>query len=177
MTNAGDGRISCARFALIPFSLEFIDALLRGDNAAAERAIGVRLPEMEWRGADERFLRFRRDDLLSDPSSSAWLARAIVLPDSTMAGHVGFHGPPDADRMVEIGYAVFEPYRRQRFALDAIGDMMAWARERGVLRFRLSIAPDNEPSLALAAKLGFARSGEQIDQFDGLELTFEQDAT
>lgn len=94
-----------------------------------------------------------------------------------MAGRVGFHGPPDDDGMVEMGYAVFERYRRRGYAFESAAGMMAWARGRGVRRFRLSIAPTNEPSLALAAKLGFSRNGEQMDEFDGLELIFERDAT
>jgi RimJ/RimL family protein N-acetyltransferase len=36
-----------------------------------------------------------------------------------------------------------------------------------------SISPRNEPSLALARKLGFEQVGEQFDEEDGLELVFE----
>jgi RimJ/RimL family protein N-acetyltransferase len=52
--------------------------------------------------------------------------------------------------------------------------MMQWGRiHYGVTSFFLSIAPDNEASLAMAAKLGFVRVGEQMDEEDGLELVFE----
>jgi RimJ/RimL family protein N-acetyltransferase len=47
------------------------------------------------------------------------------------------------------------------------------AREHGVERFFVSIAPDNASSLAMAAKLGFRQVGEQIDEEDGLEYVFE----
>jgi RimJ/RimL family protein N-acetyltransferase len=54
---------------------------------------------------------------------------------------------------------------------------MAWAREEhGVRRFILSIAPSNEPSLAIARRLGFEQTGEQWDDEDGLELVFELEA-
>lgn len=169
--------IVCSRFELVPFTLAFIDALLARDIAAAERELDVRLSVPGWIAQQARFLNMRRANLIHDPSSHKWLARAIVLSDRTMVGRIGFHGPPDEDRMVEIGYIVDEPYRRRGYALEAMDGMMAWAAAKGVQRFRLSIAPDNEPSLALAAKLGFARTGEQIDEFDGLELIFERDAT
>jgi RimJ/RimL family protein N-acetyltransferase len=56
--------------------------------------------------------------------------------------------------------------------------MMRWALGgHGITRFRVSIAPDNAPSLALAAKLGFQRTGEQMDPEDGLEYVFELDYT
>jgi RimJ/RimL family protein N-acetyltransferase len=35
------------------------------------------------------------------------------------------------------------------------------------------VAPDNEPSLAIIRKLGFVRTGEHIDEEDGLEHVFE----
>jgi ribosomal-protein-alanine N-acetyltransferase len=52
--------------------------------------------------------------------------------------------------------------------------MLQWARaHHGVRRFYVSIAPDNQASLAMAAKLGFRQVGEQVDEEDGLELVFE----
>ncbi len=175
---AGAATIRCDRFALVPFTLEFIDALLARDIDAAERALGVKLPGAGWIATDERFLNFRRADLIRAPSSAPWLARAIVRPDRAMAGHIGFHDPPNDDGIVELGYTVFEPHRRRGYAFEAISSMMAWAMQLGgVRRFRLAITPDNAPSLALAAKLGFAPNGQQIDEFDGLELIFEREAT
>jgi len=41
---------------------------------------------------------------------------------------------------------------------------------------RASIAPENEPSLRIAKRLGFRRIGEQMDEVDGLELVFERKA-
>jgi [ribosomal protein S5]-alanine N-acetyltransferase len=51
--------------------------------------------------------------------------------------------------------------------------MFDWAMAQGVHRFVASISPDNKASLSLAAKLGFERVGEQIDDIDGLEYVFE----
>jgi RimJ/RimL family protein N-acetyltransferase len=46
-------------------------------------------------------------------------------------------------------------------------------QEHAINRFLVSISPDNEPSLALAEKMGFQRIGEQMDPEDGLEYVFE----
>jgi RimJ/RimL family protein N-acetyltransferase len=52
--------------------------------------------------------------------------------------------------------------------------LMDLAEERaGIRHFVLSVAPDNEPSLAIIHKLGFVRTGEHIDEEDGLEHVFE----
>jgi len=36
-----------------------------------------------------------------------------------------------------------------------------------------SVAPTNDPSLAVLNKLGFRHVGEQVDEIDGRELAFE----
>ena len=62
----------------------------------------------------------------------------------------------------------------QGYAIEAVKAAFGWAtREHGVRRFRASVAPDNERSLNLIGKLGFARTGEQWDERDGLEWVYE----
>jgi RimJ/RimL family protein N-acetyltransferase len=52
--------------------------------------------------------------------------------------------------------------------------LMDLAEERaGVRHFVLAISPTNAPSLAIARKLGFVRTGERIDKERGLEHVFE----
>ena len=73
-----------------------------------------------------------------------------------------------------MGYTVLPEYRSRGYAAEAALAMMEWARARhDIERFYLAISPDNSPSLAMAAKLGFTRSGDQMDQEDGLEYVFE----
>ena len=67
-------------------------------------------------------------------------------------------------------------HRRRGYAYEAVLGMMRWAHgEHGIGRYRVSVSPENGPSLALAAKLGFERTGEQMDPEDGLEYVFERD--
>jgi RimJ/RimL family protein N-acetyltransferase len=99
-----------------------------------------------------------------------------------MCGRIGFHskpGPEDlrdvaADGM-ELGYAIGEPFRRRGFAREAALTLMRWAFEDHRQRcFILSIAPDNEASLAMAHSMGLREVGSHIDAEDGLELYFER---
>ncbi len=167
--------IQTPRLDLVALSPEFVEALLAGRRAEAETIGGFRLPA-DWPDPhDERFLRLRLDQMRGDPASQPWLVRAMVLRTSErpMTGHIGFHGPPQ-DGGAEMGYTALPQFRRRGFAFEAIQGLMDWAaREHGVTRFILSIAPDNGPSLALAAKMGFRETGSHIDEEDGLELTFE----
>jgi RimJ/RimL family protein N-acetyltransferase len=87
---------------------------------------------------------------------------------------IGFHGRPDGQGRAEIGYEIFEPYRRRGYAREAVRGLLAWAtRRHGVRRFLAAIAPDNEASMQLALGLGFRQVGAQVDESDGVELVFE----
>ncbi len=161
-------------------SLSFLEALLAGRPFIAEGIGGFSLPPAWPDEHDRRFLELRLNQMRGDESLQQWLARAMVLrrdPLRPMAGHIGFHQPPQ-DGVLEMGYTVMPRHRRQGYAHEAVLGMMRWAHdEHGIRRFRVSIAPDNAPSLTLAAKLGFERTGEQMDPEDGLEYVFELDYT
>lgn len=131
-----------------------------------------------WADEEEWLLDYRLRQTERDPETVPWLLRAITFRgDRTMIGHAGFHGPPDARGFVEIGYSVFESYRRNGIAREASLALLAWAREQsGVGGFRASVSPANEPSLRLVAQLGFSQVGVQWDEIDGEELVFERAA-
>ena len=127
---------------------------------------------------DRRFFELRRRELEAQPDLLGWFVWAVVVDDE-MVGHAGFHGPPgrnaqnDAEA-VEIGYTIYPRYRRRGYATEAARALIAWAHEeRGVRRFLFSISPDNEPSLAIARRLGFSEVGRHWDEEDGEELEFE----
>ena len=173
--------IRSRRLELVSLSPRILEEVLDGGRGEAERRIGARLPD-DWPDEhDERWLRRRLDQMRGDPGAQEWLGRALVLPNAErpVIGHAGFHGRPGVNGLqkpavVEIGYTVFEPFRGHGYATEAALALLEWARaERGVSGFAASVAPDNEPSLAIVRKLGFVHVGEQWDDEDGLELVFE----
>lgn len=166
--------IRIERLDLISMSPAFIEALLDGRHDDAAAILGCALPEDWPDDHDARFLRLRHGDMERDPGNQQWYARAMSLRAAgEMMGHIGFHGPP-AEGWAEMGYTVFAPHRRKGYAEESVLGMMRWAREtHDIQTFRLSIDPGNVPSLALAAKLRFVKTGEQMDPVDGLEHVFE----
>ncbi len=171
--------IQTPRLELVPMPVAFMQALLAGDTPAAGAAIGAAVPE-HLRDHLEDFLRYRLAQVVADPSIRIWLGRAMILTEPDGARHVigtiGFHGPPDERRRLEIGYSVQPAYRRQGFAREAVRAMLDWAAaQHGIHRFIASISPTNAPSLALTRGFGFVQTGEQMDEIDGLELVFEAD--
>lgn len=119
--------------------------------------------------------RRRSVQLRDDPQSAFWLTRMIVDIELAVAtGRAGFHGPPDSRGVLEVGYAVAPTYRRLGYAHAALGKLIEMARaHRGVYTIRASISPLNLPSQAVVKKYGFIATGEQWDDFDGLEIVFE----
>jgi [ribosomal protein S5]-alanine N-acetyltransferase len=162
---------------LVSMSVPFMRALEARDFAGAELAIGATVPP--WLAEQlENFLKFRLAQLAIDPAIRAWLGRAMLIERSdgghAVIGSIGFHGPPDEQGRLEVGYSVDPDYRQQGYAREAVAALFDWAhREHGIDKFIASISPDNEPSLRLARSFGFVQVGSQVDEIDGLELVFE----
>jgi RimJ/RimL family protein N-acetyltransferase len=153
-------------------------ALAAGDLAAAEAVSPVSLSAY-LAGPECRGLwRMRGEQFDHDPASAAWVTGVVWDSRQSLAvGAAGFHGPPDADGMVEIGYRIDPGFRRRGYARAALEALLARAaREPGVHRVRVSIRPDNLPSSALALQYDFRQIGEQWDDEDGLELVYERPA-
>jgi ribosomal-protein-alanine N-acetyltransferase len=156
-----------------------LDDLIAGRPEAAGAIVGASFPDWWPDEHDGRFLRYRKEQMQRDPDASEWLVRAIVdRATRTVVGHAGFHGPPGVNALseagaVELGYTVFPEFRGRGYASEAVAALVGWARrERYVRVFVASVAPDNEPSLAIVRKLGFEHVGEHWDDEDGRELEF-----
>jgi RimJ/RimL family protein N-acetyltransferase len=117
----------------------------------------------------------RSKQALEDPESAAWVTGVMWDEQQGIAvGRAGFHGPPDASGMVEIGYAVDPAHRRRGYARAALESLLERAsREPSIRTARVTISPDNTASRHLALQYGFTAVGEQWDDEDGLEIVFE----
>ena len=170
--------IPTPRFELVSMTLAFMQALMERDQAAAAREAGATVP-IDLADELEHFLDYRTAQLRADHGIQPWIGRLIVLDDERgrrVIGTIGFHGPPDDEGRVEVGYRVQPEYRRRGVATEAVQALFDWAyREHAITRFRASTAPDNVASRAVLAKFGFRQVGSQIDDLDGLELVFERD--
>ena len=158
-------------------SIPFMEALVARDLQAASRELDADVPP----GMPDdlvNFLQFRLAQLDVDPSILPWLGRAIVLTDDAgvrrAIGTIGFHGPPDEQGRVEVGYRVEPEYRRQGYARESVRALFDWAASaHGIHRFIASVSPGNEASLRLVESFGFRETGSHIDDIDGLELELE----
>jgi RimJ/RimL family protein N-acetyltransferase len=120
------------------------------------------------------FLKIQLERMTARPTGRGWCVRVIIREDDgAVIGDCGFHGPPQDVGRAEIGYMILPPYRRQGYAGEAAQGLVDWARAQGETVVHASVAPDNVASLAVVAKLGFRRTGVQVDEIDGEEGVFE----
>ncbi|SNR86551.1 Protein N-acetyltransferase, RimJ/RimL family [Geodermatophilus saharensis] len=163
------------RVEVLALSGPAFSALADGDLAAADAASPVPLPPVfadpDWAPV----WRLRAAQAAADPAVAEWVTGVVWDPDRRLAvGRAGFHGPPDERGTVEIGYAVLPEHRRRGYARAALAAMLDRARADPAVRVvRLSIAPDNVASLAVARPFGFVEVGQEVDPDDGLEIVYE----
>lgn len=162
------------RVRLVPIPAPALAALVAADLARASTVMELHLPGSYL---DQAFLwRYRFEQITADPSCALWLVNALVrVEDGSVVGHAGFHGPPDPDGMVEVGYSVVEGERGLGLGHAALAALLARVEDdRAVRTVRASVAPTNLASLAIVRAAGFVVVGEQIDEIDGLELVLER---
>ena len=145
------------------------------DRTAAQRVIDGKLPEIWFDEAWVSGLRLKQ--WTDDPSYGPWSIRAIVFRETEeIVGNMNCHHVPMPFVLhglivmaVEMGYTIFDPWRRRGFALEAIRGFTGWAAKRGLQAIVLSVAPLNTASLGLAAKLGAEKIGSKVDDINGPE--------
>lgn len=169
--------IRSERLELPLLSLEQLDRLAAGDAAGVGAELGTIL-SADWLAGVRWLAAMRAQQLRLHPTDGPWLLRPILLRhddgSSSAVGYLNFHAGPDERGMVEVGYTLLPEARGQGYAIEAVRAAFEWAtRVHGIRHFRAAVAPDNERSLNLIAKIGFRQTGDQWDDEDGLELVFE----
>ncbi|WP_431889000.1 GNAT family N-acetyltransferase [Nocardiopsis alba] len=164
------------RVRLVEMTEPVLAALSEGDVAAAGRLLDLELgdhfdsDEVRWVTA------YRLGQLRADPACAGWLTNVTVdADDGRVVGFAGFHGPPDGDRRVEVGYSVAPEERRRGYARATLTELLRRAdASPEVVAVLASIRPDNVGSLATIAGFGFECVGEKWDERDGLEHVYER---
>jgi RimJ/RimL family protein N-acetyltransferase len=150
-------------------------ALADGDLGAADRTSPVPLTPYLAGPECRRVWEYRAVQVVEQPESAGWVTGIVWDPERRVAvGRAGYHGPPDDEGMVEVGYSIDPQYRRQGYARAALLALVARAgREPGVTTVRATISPSNVASRDLVLGHGFVEVGEQMDDEDGLEIVYE----
>ena len=142
--------IRTPRLELVSMTIPFMRALQARDLETAGREVGAR-------GAARPGGRPRRLPALPpraggrgpvDPAvarAARW-SSTDETASARVIGSIGFHGPPDEQGRLEIGYRVEPRYRRRGYAREAVRAMFDWAAStHGIHRFVASVSPTTSP--------------------------------
>ncbi len=153
-------------------------ALASSDLDAANLHMSVPLSPYFIRPTMVRVWQRRARQIADSPGDLPWITRAVIDTGLGRAvGRAGFHGPPDEDGMIELGYEIDPECRRRGYARAALEWLLDQARDEPSIRtVRATISPGNLASRALVSQYGFVDVGTQMDDEDGLEIIFEVSA-
>ena len=131
------------RLIITPMNVKQIDEMLARENNSVLRGA---LNEMR-RGVSE------------EPIQALWYTgwKITLKQDGALIGLVGFQGVP-TDKTVSLGYEIFEGYRANGYAQEAISSLCSWAFGRESVYFVQTLANEtNEPANHIFGKLRFYR--------------------
>ncbi|MEU3184158.1 GNAT family N-acetyltransferase [Streptomyces sp. NPDC006923] len=94
--------------------------------------------------------------------------------DGRAIGGLGFHGAPDENRVVTIGYGLIPSVRGRGYASEALRGLLRFARERGIVRVRGDADLDNIASQRVMTAAGMRFVGED-GQLRYYDITWDDD--
>ena len=164
---------------LIQLPLPVLDALGSGDLQSASSLSDQNLTPYLISPECRSVWAMRSTQIKLDAIDAPWVTRLLVNTETgAVVGRAGFHGQPNQDGMVEIGYSIDPAHRRQGHARAALEILLKVVREDDRVRtMRASVRPDNVASRGLVDQYGFRKVGEQWDEVDGLEVVLEVDVS
>lgn len=157
-------------------SAAFEAALVGDDQLSA--VLGVRVSP-GWEGFPEALPSLLRAAESRRPGEPHW-GSVLFLVDSddegVLVGLGGYHGAPDNDGVVEIGYSVAPEFRRRGVATAAVEQLVARAFADATVTAVIAHTLEGpNPSTGVLDRAGFARAGDQIDPDEGTVWTWRRE--
>ena len=101
-------------------------------------------------------------NLAKNPDNPLFWTMWIIIDTSKMAiiGAFCFHGAPDENNEIEIGYGTDHIYRNQRYMTEAISAIVNWLKDNTNIRsIKAETDESNIASVRLLTNNGFTRIG------------------
>jgi [ribosomal protein S5]-alanine N-acetyltransferase len=166
------------RLELHPITLPLVEAVMADRRDECARLVDARLPE-KWPGRAliERAFSVSIEHVRANPDVRLWGDRLVITRDRDrrLVGSVVFHGAPDADGDVEVGYGVEESSQGMGIGTEATCAMVDWALEQpGVSRVTATTLPWHKASIRILQRAGFRASGWREHELLGDLQVFER---
>lgn len=159
--------IETDRLTLTPLSLEVAIAMMFRNQAVVSELLGIDVPASWFELAVRDFLPQYIKQLESDPANFCWGTWIMIHPvDRRLIGNLGFHGAPNFDRTVEMGYEIIPDYRRQGYTSEATIALVKWAlTQPQINRIFAQCHVENIGSIKILEKVGMQRLWQDGDRW------------
>ncbi|MCR3757540.1 GNAT family N-acetyltransferase [Clostridium felsineum] len=147
--------INTDRLILIPITLNLAKDLMAGSNDELKK-LGIK-PNENWPTSDTKdILPIISKNLEKDKIPSGFETWPIIRKDTMQViGDIGFHGKPNENGEVEVGYGIVENQRKQGFGFEALSAIIDWANlQKNVSIIKAECLIENKPSLRMLEKVG-----------------------
>ncbi|MFG2866595.1 GNAT family N-acetyltransferase [Streptomyces sp. NPDC048338] len=162
-TDEGHAPLRTERLTLHPLTPAEAERIVNGTPGAGDRW-GRGYPSDGDVAGASGYLRVRADH--GDPGVfGAYEIRR--REDGEAVGGIGFHGPPDDERFVTVGYGLTEAVRGQGYAREALSELIRVAGEAGAAGVKGDADLGNLASQRVMEAVGmlFVREDEQLRHY------------
>lgn len=169
------------RLVMVPMTVAIVEAMLEGRREEAEAALDARLPDA-WPGRAlvERAFCADLTAIRANPEFRLWGDRVMITRAGPrrVVGSVVFHGGPDSDGVVEVGYGVEKESQCLGFATEGTRAAVEWALGQEGVRFVRACTPSwHLSSRRVLERVGMALVGSHDHDMLGELLEYERAAT
>lgn len=167
-------QVESPRLVLVTTPLEAIQRRLANESETFQNAvmlqggtIHVTFPP-EWPGDALAIFPMELERRTRDPEYFPWGGTIIERAERVAVGTMGAKGQPDMHGAIEIGYGINPSYWGRGYASEMVAALTAWLfQQPRVQRVTAETRQDNQASIRVLQKNGFARVGERVDEEDG----------
>ncbi|EEM05058.1 MULTISPECIES: GNAT family N-acetyltransferase [Bacillus] len=147
--------IETKRLKMIPFTLELVEATIKGREELQE-IIPYKI-SLEWPMPDYKdILPWVAEGLRKNPKQSKWSGLIVHKEDNVIIGDMGCKGAPDPTGTVEIGYSIVPEYQGKGYATEMAKAFVEWLeRNEEVQTIQADCLTSNAASSRVLEKAGF----------------------
>lgn len=143
------------RLILMPITLSITNSLLEKNNCAIKE-LGYNIHH-KWPTDDTMdILPIIKETLEKDKEPSGFETWMIIKRENNMViGDIGFHGKPDENGEVEVGYGLVIDERNKGYGFEALNAILNWALSINVVNvIKAECLNTNIPSKKILKKAG-----------------------
>jgi len=164
-------QIETERLRLIPLDL-FHLIMCRESRTVMEKNLGLSVTFVMMDTAAESAVKEALEAMIdlvrSDEEAYLWNTNWEIVEKSgnRIIGGLCFHGPPDINGEVQIGYVLQRDYQRKGYMTEALRHLLFWVfTQPGVKVVTAEVKKDNIASCRVLQRIGMKRISETEDTY------------